>query len=95
MHELQILFQNRIKIMRAKQAIKEILIGLGGFEVLTYAFTSPESMARLKFDGGDIRNDPVRIIIRSAKKYSVMRTSAVAGMLETLTLNYNKKNHRN
>jgi phenylalanyl-tRNA synthetase beta chain len=80
------------KDYEAKQAIKEILIGLGGFEVLTYAFTSPESMARLKFDGGDIRNDPVRIINPLGEEYSVMRTSAVAGMLETLTLNYNKKN---
>ncbi len=76
----------------AKQSIKEILIGLGGFDTLTYAFTSPDAMAELKFGKDDVRRDPVRIINPLGEEYSVMRTTTVVGMLETLALNYNRKN---
>lgn len=80
------------KFYEAKQMIKETVIGFGGFETLTYAFTSPDAIGRLKYKNGDIRKDAIRIINPLGEEYSVMRTSTVAGMLETLALNYSRKN---
>ncbi len=80
------------RIYEAKQNIKNILVGMGGFEILTYSFVGPQAIDRLAFNENDKRRTPVKIINPLGEEYSVMRTSMLAGMLDTLALNYNRKN---
>lgn len=77
---------------RAKQEIKKLLINAGGCDTLTYAFISPNAIEDLNLAQDDIRNYPMTLINPLGTENSVMRTCMAPSILETLKLNYNKKN---
>ncbi len=80
------------KYYKAKQKIKRTLIAIGGCDTLTYSFISPDAVNALSLENGDPRNVPMVLLNPLGSDNSVMRTLAISGMLETLKLNYNKKN---
>ena len=80
------------KHYKAKQKIKRTLIAIGGCDTLTYSFISPDAIKALNLQKEDSRNNPMVLLNPLGSDNSVMRTLAISGMLETLKLNYNKKN---
>ncbi|MFA7637186.1 MAG: phenylalanine--tRNA ligase subunit beta, partial [Monoglobales bacterium] len=74
--------------------IKNILVGAGGFEILTYSFTSPKSFDMLKIpENSELRN-VIKIINPLGEENSVMRRTTVGSMLENLANNYNSRNEQ-
>ena len=70
--------------IRFEQKIKEIMVGMGFTEIITYSFISPESKAQIGISG-----EFIKLINPLTIDQSVMRTSLVPGMLETIKTNIN------
>ena len=74
-----------------KRKIKNWMIGAGGHEMLTYSFISPSAIKDLGYDISDLRSQPEIVINPLGEDNSVMRTTLITGLLEALSLNYNRK----
>jgi len=70
--------------LEMEQKLKEIMVGMGYTEIITYSFISPEHKKLIGIPG-----DFIKIINPLTKDQSVMRTSLVPGMLETIKTNIN------
>ena len=70
--------------IKFEQKIREIMVGMGFTEIITYSFISPESKDQIGISGEFIELlNPLTI------DQSVMRTSLVPGMLEAIKTNIN------
>lgn len=78
-----------------KNMIKDIIAGVGGFEILTYSFLQKERLDALNFGDDDIRSKYVKIINPLGEDSAYMRTSLVPCMLEALSGNKSRKNDSN
>jgi len=67
-----------------EKKVKDIMVGMGYTEIITYSFISPEYRKSV-----GIPANFVKIINPLTKDQSVMRTSLVPGMLETIKTNIN------
>ncbi len=74
-----------------KRKIKNWMIAAGGFEMVTYSFISPSSISDLRYDDSDPRSNPAIVINPLGEDNSVMRTTLITGLLEALSVNYNRK----
>ena len=73
-------------------AIGEELCAQGMYEIYTYTFTSPSVFDKLNVPAdSDLRNT-VKISNPLGEDTSVMRTTTIASMLDTLSRNYNHRN---
>ncbi len=72
--------------------MKNVLVGAGGFEILTYSFTSPKTFDLLKIAEDDEKRNVVKIINPLGEENSVMRTTTLGSMMEILANNYNNRN---
>ncbi|HLR33940.1 MAG TPA: phenylalanine--tRNA ligase subunit beta [Tissierellales bacterium] len=68
---------------------KNILVGLGLNEIMTYSFISPKSYDKVKLPGEDYRRNYVKILNPLGEDYSSMRTTLIPNMLKVLSRNYN------
>ncbi|MCR4723306.1 MAG: phenylalanine--tRNA ligase subunit beta [Eubacteriales bacterium] len=75
-----------------KQKIKQLLIGIGGHDILTYSFDSPSRIKAFGFEPADKRSQPEIIVNPLGEDTSAMRTTILTGLLSTLKLNSSKKN---
>ncbi|MCR5203392.1 MAG: phenylalanine--tRNA ligase subunit beta [Lachnospiraceae bacterium] len=78
--------------MRIEMKAADIMTSFGFSEGMTFSFESPKVYDKLLLrEDSKLRNS---IVISNplGEDYSVMRTSAVGGMLTSLSLNYNKRN---
>lgn len=82
----------RSPMMRQHDSIKRALIAQGAHEMLSFAFISPQSVEKLRLPKDDPRKTPVIIRNPLGEDTSVMRTTLVPKMLETLSINMNRKN---
>ena len=74
--------------------VRESLLAVGGYEVITYSFISPRDVEKLGLPEGDPRLDMVRILNPLGEDTSVMRTTLVPSMLRTLSYNLRSGNER-
>jgi phenylalanyl-tRNA synthetase beta chain len=74
-----------------EERAKEMLIGLGFYEVITYSFISPQALAALQMPPGDPRSRPLPLLNPLAEVQSVMRTTLLPGLLETARYNLSHK----
>ena len=70
-----------------EERVRGILIGNGYSEVISYSFVSPHWADRLGLPEGDDRRNTVRINNPLAEDQSVMRTTLLCGLLETMKRN--------
>lgn len=68
---------------------KDILIGLGLNEIMTYSFISPKAYDKVKLTKDDYRRGYVRILNPLGEDYSSMRTTLIPNMMKVLSRNYN------
>jgi phenylalanyl-tRNA synthetase beta chain len=66
---------------------RDILVGMGFTEVITYSFVSPHSGRVLGIDGETGLGDAVKIMNPLSVEQSVMRTSLLPGIMETIAYN--------
>lgn len=70
--------------------LRELFVGKGYNEVVTYSFTSSACFDKLKFDDNDYRRQVVKIKNPLGEDQSVMRTVMADSMLNVLSLNKRK-----
>ena len=71
---------------------KNALVGMGFFEAMNFSFVSPKWTANLNLPEGDARLNPIVIRNPLGEDTSVMRTTLVPSMLNTLSINLNRGN---
>ncbi len=78
--------------MKLTDQVKNLLVGMGGHEAMTFSFISPSWLSRLKLNENDPRLTPVVIRNPLGDDTGVMRTTLVPSMLQVLSVNINRKN---
>jgi phenylalanyl-tRNA synthetase beta chain len=80
--------------LELRQRIKTALTGFGFTEVITYSFIHGLSCDRLMLPADDPRRRTVTVLNPLAEDQSVMRSSLVPGLLETLRFNLAQQTRR-
>jgi phenylalanyl-tRNA synthetase beta chain len=75
-----------------EQKVKDLLVRYGYYEVITYSFISPASLNGLGLTPGDPRRRCIPILNPLTEDSSVMRTSLLPGLMDTLRYNLSHKN---
>ncbi len=78
--------------LRQKDQINHVLNGLGYYEIMKFSFISPKAIEKLNLPQDDLRKNPVKILNPLGEDTSVMRTTLVPSMLETLSYNQKQGN---
>ncbi len=68
------------------------MLALGLSEIMTYSFISPKYYDKIRMPENDPRRRSVVISNPLGEDTSIMRTTALPSMLETLARNYNNRN---
>jgi phenylalanyl-tRNA synthetase beta chain len=79
------------KALDQRQRIRHIIQGLGFSEAVNYSFIHAESPDRLRLAEDDERRRQVPILNPLSEDQSVMRTSLIPGMLETIGRNISRQ----
>ena len=77
---------------RLTDKVKKHLVGMGFYESVTFSFISPKWVANLGICESDPRMNPVKILNPLGEDTSVMRTTLIPSMLNTLSINTNRSN---
>jgi phenylalanyl-tRNA synthetase beta chain len=72
---------------RNRRRLREILVGAGYFETLSFDFAAPGDIGSLGFDGGDRRSRPLRIRNPVSDEQGHLRTTLLPGLLGGLRVN--------
>lgn len=72
--------------------VRDIVESYGFCEGMTFSFESPKVYDKLNLPQDDILRKSIEISNPLGEDYSVMRTSALGGMLTSLATNYNRRN---
>ncbi|MEA4898066.1 MAG: phenylalanine--tRNA ligase subunit beta [Eubacteriales bacterium] len=75
---------------RFADRIKRALVGMGWFEAMSFSFISPRLVPLLNLPAGDKRLSPVKLRNPLGEDTSVMRTSLVPSMLQSLVVNMSR-----
>ena len=75
-----------------RSRIRDILSGSGFAEVINYSFIDERSCDRLGLKAADPRRRMLKIINPISEEMSVMRTSLIPGLLETMSRNLSRQN---
>ena len=78
----------KTKEQKLQDKIKELLVSKGFSEMYSFAFMSPEDFEKCKLDS----TKAIKIKNPLGEDYSLMRTSMMPTVLQSITTNYNKKN---
>ncbi|HIR57698.1 MAG TPA: phenylalanine--tRNA ligase subunit beta [Candidatus Gallacutalibacter pullicola] len=77
---------------RFENTISDTMLALGLSEIMTYSFISPKYYDKIQMPENDPRRKSVVISNPLGEDTSIMRTTALPSMLETLARNYNNRN---
>lgn len=77
---------------KAEKALGQTCRGLGYSEIITYSFISPNYYNKIRMPEDDPRRKSITILNPLGEDTSIMRTTAIPSMLETLARNYNHRN---
>lgn len=78
--------------LKHEKAARIVVEGYGFNEGMTFSFESPKVYDKLNLPEDDILRKSIKITNPLGEDYSVMRTSALGGMLTSLSTNYNRRN---
>ena len=78
-------------MLACRNRIKDILNGFGYSEAINYSFISAESCDRIQLGSDDPRRRHVALLNPISEEQSVMRTTLVPGMLETVQRNMSRQ----
>lgn len=75
-----------------ERKVNQTMVALGCYEIMTYSFISPKYYDKIAMPADDKRRDSVTIRNPLGEDTSIMRTTMLPSMLETLSKNYNNRN---
>ena len=78
----------RLKVV---DQVREILIGCGLNEVITYSFISPETFDKIRIPEGHKLRNAIKIKDPLTRDHSLMRTSLISSLLEIIKWNTNRQ----
>ena len=78
--------------MQHENMARDIVEAYGFMEGMTFSFESPKVYDKLLLPADDVLRKSIAIMNPLGEDYSVMRTSAIGGMLTSLATNYNRRN---
>ncbi len=84
--------EKRSKEFLTERRAIDLLNAHGYNEVINYSFTSPAFADRIGLPPDDPRRQPLRILNPLAEDVSVMRTTLIPGLMETVQYNLSRKN---
>lgn len=76
---------------RHEDQVKDMCVAMGCYEMYNYNFTGPAALNALRIAEGDEKYMAVRLMNPFGEDQSLMRTTLMAGMLNTVALNCNRK----
>ena len=82
------------KEQKVEDKIKEVLISNGLYEALTYTFTGTKVFDKLNLESDSRLRDVIKISNPLGEDYSVMRTTPIPEMLNSLSINNSKRNKK-
>lgn len=83
----------RTKAQKIQDKIKEVLVSKGLSEIYTYGFYNPSDLDKCLIpEDSDLRKQTIEIRNPLSEDYSVMRTTTLPSMMQTLSTNNAKKN---
>ena len=74
---------------RMQRVVRDILVAHGMNEIINFSFTAPDAADKLLLATGDPRRTAIRLANPLIEEQSVMRTSLLPGLLETMARNVN------
>jgi phenylalanyl-tRNA synthetase beta chain len=74
---------------RLERLVRDILVAHGMNEIINFSFTSPDSADKLLLPVDDIRRAAIKLANPLVAEQSIMRTSLMPGVLETIARNLN------
>lgn len=77
---------------QTEELVKRTMISMGYCEAMTYSFESPKVFDKLLLGEDSPVREAVKIINPLGEDFSVMRTISINGILQSLSLNYNRRN---
>ena len=78
--------------LKHESRARDVVEAYGFCEAMTFSFESPKVYEKLNLPEDDELRKSIRISNPLGEDYSVMRTSALGGMLTSLSTNYNRRN---
>ncbi len=72
--------------------IKNLLIGKGAYEIVTYSFVSPKAFDSLHLPSDSSLRNAIKLLSPLGEDYSVMRTTLAHSMIKTMATNYLRGN---
>lgn len=75
--------------------LKEIIVGLGYNQIVTYSFGGKQLFDKTVYDGNSDSEKCIKILNPLGEDLSLMRRSLIAQMCETISLNLSRKNDKN
>ncbi|MEG0369331.1 MAG: phenylalanine--tRNA ligase subunit beta, partial [Hungatella sp.] len=78
--------------LRVEQVAREIAEFSGFSQSMTYSFESPKAFDKLQLPPASALRQTVHILNPLGEDFSVMRTTPLNGMLNSLSTNYNRRN---
>ena len=75
-----------------EQKINQTMLAQGLYEIMTYSFLSPKAYDKIGMPEQDYLRNSVTISNPLGEDTSIMRTTALPSMLDTLARNYNNRN---
>lgn len=78
--------------LKHESMVREVVEAYGFSEGMTFSFESPKVYDKLNLPAEDVLRQSIQINNPLGEDYSVMRTSALGGMLTSLATNYNRRN---
>lgn len=79
-------------LQQFRKELANALIARGLSEIFTFTFTSPAEFDKLNLPADSALRNAVKISNPLGEDTSIMRTTTLASMLETMAYNYNRKN---
>lgn len=73
---------------RMERAVRDILVAHGMNEIINFSFTAPDAAGKLLLAADDPRHAAIRLTNPLVEEQSVMRTSLLPGLLETISRNF-------
>lgn len=78
--------------LRLREELKDLCKGIGLSEIVSYSFISRAFLEKLCLSPSDIRLQPIALLNPLSEEQSVMRTSLVPNMLQTIQFNLDQQN---
>lgn len=80
------------KKQRLEDNLRKTLVAKGYSEVCTYAFINQKDLEKCNIKEGNVLNDTIKIKNKLSEDYTMMRTTTLPSMMQTVATNYTKKN---